>query len=50
MCIRDSRKFRNEFVLEMRSAVDPHVRGEDIEKLVAEKILKANKNKSDEEE
>ena len=44
------RKFRNEFVLEMRSAVDPHVRGEDIEKLVAEKILKANRNKSDEEE
>lgn len=30
------RKFRNEFVREMRRAVDPQVRGEDIEKLVAE--------------
>jgi len=30
------RKFRNEFVREMRCAVDPQVRGTDIEKLVAE--------------
>ena len=30
------RKFRNEFVREMRRAVDPQVRGADIEKLVAE--------------
>lgn len=30
------RKFRNEFVREMRSAVDPQVRGADIEKIVAE--------------
>ncbi len=29
-------KFRNEFVSEMRKAVDPQVRGEDIERLVAE--------------
>lgn len=31
------RKFRNEFVREMRNAVDPHVRGNDIEELVAER-------------
>ena len=30
------RKFRNEFVREMRCAVDPQVRGTDIEKLVAD--------------
>lgn len=30
------RKFRNEFVKEMREAVDPQVRGKDIEALVAE--------------
>lgn len=47
------RKFRNEFVQEMKAAVDPQVRGTDIENLVAElqsAAIKETKVDSQEEE
>lgn len=47
------RKFRNEFVREMRRAVDPQVRGSDIETLVADLHVKQEaeeKAKAEEEE